>query len=332
MEIELQNEAPEVERELPPQEVLRGLWSQQSGMPFLRQKNTIQMRPDLISYAGLAGLRGWASPRAFALQGLAVAAVLLSMINWYATHDAGPARDQIEALHNDFQAETNRQTGIMDAIEAERKRIVHSPATLVWKSLSKEETLQQMNASLEDSKKSLQQFKDKVTAKEKEIHAGQQAEALADSGTPIIFSLALVFAAGWVAAGLRRDFPRSNVRAAGDLYLYFAAADGIWLNLAFVVLLHFALSGSWYGFSTSLGPLFWVVFWIAFYVLFVRYLVVVSRDMYKALQIRPPANEWDLENKMLMRLNNSFLIVFAALEAMFLSLAYLYHAALLRFS
>jgi hypothetical protein len=333
MEIELQN-APEIEQELSPQEQLRALWREQTGLGFWRQKKTAYLRPELLSYAGVIRLPGWSSPRAFALQGLGVAALVLSLINWYITHDAGPRRDQIQALHADLETETARQQGIMDAIQAERKRIANSNRTVIWK-VSKEEALGEMDASLEDSKKSLQQFKDKTAAKEKELYASQQAEALANSGSPLIFSLALVFAAGWVTAGLRRDFPRSNVRAAGDLYLYFATSEGIWLNLVFLVLLHFALSGSAYGvtgFSNTIGPLFWLVFWIGFYLIFVRYLASVSRDMYKAMQIPVPANTWDLENRMLVRLHNSFWIVFVAMEVMFLSLSYLVYVVMGRFS
>src|SRR5215470_12864527 len=327
MPLELQNEveSPEVERQLTPQETLRGLWTQQAGILLFRQKNTITSRPDLVPFASTVRLPGWTSPRAFALQGLAIAAVLLSLINWFITHDAGPARDKILALHNDLQAEVARQQGIMDATEAERKRIARSNQT--FRGLTRDEALQQMDASVEDSKKALQHFKDKTAAREKEIYAGQQAEALVDSGTPVVFVLALIFAAGWVAAGLRKDFPRANVRAAGDLYLYFATADGIWLNLIFLVAMHFVLSGDIYGFSrisSTLGPLVSVIFWIVFYVLFARFLATVARDMYKALQIPMPGSDWDLSNRMLMRLHNSFLIVFAALEAMFLSVAYLY--------
>lgn len=336
MEIELQNEVetqPSEARQLSPQETLRGLWSQQTGISFWRQKNTITSRPDLLPFAGVVRLPGWASPRAFALQGLVIAAVVISLINWLATHNAGPARDQIQTLHADLQAEIERQQGVMDATERERKRIARS--NQVFKSLSKQEAVNQMDQSLEDSKESLEQFKKKTAAKEKQIYAGQQAEALADSGTPLVFALALVFAAGWVAAGVRKDFPRANVRAAGDLYLYFATADGLWINLLLLVAMHIALSGSAYGLSgvsSALGPLLWVVFWVGFYVVFMRYLATVARDMHKAMQIRLPVNNWDLENRMLMRLHNSFLIVFAALEAMFLSLAYLYYVAMLRFA
>ncbi|HLW52043.1 MAG TPA: hypothetical protein VKW06_04285 [Candidatus Angelobacter sp.] len=333
MEIELQNEVQETERELSPQEHLRALWNQQTGIPFWRQKSTAYLRPELLPYASVVHIRGWSSPRAFALQGLAVAAILLSLINWYATHDAGPRRDQIQALHSDLETETARQQGIMDATQRERNRIAKS--NQVFKSLSKEEAVRQMDASIEDSKKSLEEFAAKNAEKEKELYATQQAEAVANSGTPLVFSLALVFAAGWIAAGLRRDFPRGNVRAAGDLYLYLATAEGIWFNLVFLVLLHFALSGNAYGltgFSSTIGPLFWLLFWVAFYLLFVRYLGLVSRDMYKAMQIPSPGSGWNPENRMLMRLHNSFLIVFAALEIMFLSLSYLFYVIMRRFA
>lgn len=337
MEIELQNEVetPAVEREVSPLELLRRLWTAQTGIPLWRQKKLIDIRPDLLPYASANFMPGWSSPRAFAIQGLVVAAILLSLINFYITHDIGPRTQQIEAIQADLQVESARQQGIMDATQAEINRVLRSPRSTIWRTVSREEAVRQLAASLADSQKSLDEAKAKATAREKELRARQQAEALANSGTPLVFSIALVFAAGLVAGGARRDFPRSNVRAAGDFYLYFATAGGIWLNLIFIVFLHFALSSGAYGlsgFSDTVGPLFWVLFWIGFYVLLVRYLASVARNLNKAMEIRPPASEWTLENRMLVRLHNSFLIVFAALEAMFLCAAYLVYVFSPRFA
>jgi hypothetical protein len=337
MEIELQNEAekPAAEPELSPVEQLRKLWAQQTGISFLRQKTLISLHQDLLPYACVTSLAGWSSPRAFALQGLVAAAILTSLVNFYITRDIGPGTEQIQAVQADLQAEVARQQGIMDATQAETNRVLKSPRSTIWKSVSKEEALRQLGASMAESRKSLEDFKDKAAAREKELRARQQAEAVANSGTPLVFSLALVLAAGLVASGARRDFPRSNVRAAGDLYLYFATAGGVWLNLIFLLFLHFALSSGAYGlsvFSNTVGPLFWALFWIGFYLLFVRYLASVARHVGKALEIRPPASEWTLENRMLVRLHNSFLIVFAALEAMFLSVAYIAYLGMLRLS
>lgn len=336
MEIEvLQNEVetPTAEPELSPVEQLRKLWNDQTGIGLFRQKKTIDRRADLIPYAAVISLPGWSSPRSFALQGLLIVAIFTSLINWFITHDIGPRTEQIQALETELQTEIARQQGIMDATQAEINRVQRTPRSTVWKSGSKEEALRQFAASLADSQKSLQEFRDKTADREKELHALQEAEALANSGTPLLFSLALVLAAGLVAASVRRDFPRSSVRAAGDLFLYFATAGGLWLNLIFLLLLHFVLSSSAYGlsgFSNTVGPLFWGLFWIGFYVLFVRYLASIARDMSKVMQIPPPANEWSLENRMLVRLHNSVLIIFAIMEAMFLCLAYIFYVALVR--
>jgi hypothetical protein len=49
---------------------------------------------------------------------------------------------------------------------------------------------------------------------------------------------------------------------------------------------------------------------------------MVARDLYKAMQSRPPANEWDFNNRILLGVHNSFFVVFAGLEAVFLALCY----------
>jgi hypothetical protein len=320
-----------VEVELPPVEQFRQQWRQQPGfIPFLRQKNLIDQNAELLPYAAVVHLPGWASPRAFAFQGLVVIAVVLSFLNWYQTRDRGKLQDEIVALQANVVAESNRQQGIMEAARAEKKRILASSKPIVWKNVPREEALAQVDASLEDSRRSLEQYEARMALREKELRAQQQAEAIVRSAAPLIFSLALMLAAGLVAGGVRRDYPKSNVRSAGDYYLYFATAYGLWPNLVFLVFLHFAFSSNAWGlsgFSVTVGPLFWVLFWAGFYFLLVRYLGAVARDMFTALQIRPPVNEWSPDNKMLMRLHNSFFVAFVLMEAAFLSVMYFFYLA-----
>ena len=100
--------------------------------------------------------------------------------------------------------------------------------------------------------------------------------------------------------------------------------------MVLLVFLHIALSRNAYGFGrvfASVGPLFWVAFCAGFYLLLLRYFAVVARDMYQALQLKPPAGEWSPENRMLLRLHNSFFIAFAGFEAAFLVLCYVIYLA-----
>lgn len=335
METEVQNEQVFEQEELSPVEQLRLQWRQQPGfIPFIRQKNVIDQNAELLPYAGAVSLPGWTSPRTFAIQGLVLAAIVTSLLNWYMTHDTGKRHEEILALQANVQAEIKRDQGIRDATEAEIQRMSR-PARNSFQPVAREEALQQMRDSLAESIKSEEEYKKRMAAQEHDLRVAQWAESIANSGTPLIFSLALVFAAGLVAGGLRRDFPRSNVRAAGDYYLYFATAYGLWPNLILLVFLHFALSGSAYGLGNltdTAGPLFWGLFWIGFYALLIRYFGLVARDMYKAMQIRPPASQWSLSNKMLVRINNSFLLMFVMLEAVFLSVSYVMYLVGRRFA
>ena len=59
--------------------------------------------------------------------------------------------------------------------------------------------------------------------------------------------------------------------------------------------------------------------------LLLRFFLMVARDLYKAMQARPPANEWGFDNRILLGVHNSFWVVFAGLEAVFLALCYAFY-------
>jgi hypothetical protein len=325
------------EAELTPQDHLRLQWQQQPGaIPFLRQRNVIDQNAELLPYAATAGLSGWITPGLFALQGLLLIATIVSLLNWQMTRHAGKLEDEITTLQANMQAEVKRQEEVIAATQAEIHRIRTSPHQIFKLHLSatpltREEALAALNSSLAESRNSEEQYKQKTTARERTLRARQSALALANSGSPLIFSLALLMAAGIFGKGAQKDFSRNRqARRLADFYLYFVTAEGLWPNLVLLVFLHIALSGNAYGFSelfASVGPLFWVVFWIGFYFLLLRLFVMVARDLYRAMQARGPANEWGFDNRLLFRIHNSFVVVFAGMEAAFLVLCYAFYLA-----
>lgn len=327
--------------ELTPLDHLRLQWRQQPGaILLLKQKNVIDSHPELLPYAGIASLKGWLWPYAFAFQGLIIAAILASLLNWFMTHDSGKLQEDIARLQASTQEELKRQQGVMDATQAEINRISRSPREtfnlrMADHIITRDEALAEMNTLLEDTRKSAEQYKQRMALKERELRATQNAGAIARSGTPLLFSLALVLAAGGVRRSIQRDYSRNKLaRNSGDFFLYFATSEGIFLNLALMVLAHFALSGGNYGlqgFFESAGLLFWAAFWIGLYALVLRYFIGIARGMYKALQLRLPATEWSPENRMLLHIHNNFLAVFAVLEGTFLAACYLFYHADKRF-
>jgi hypothetical protein len=322
-------------QQLSPEEQLRLQWQQQPGfIPFIRQKNVVEQNPELVPHVGRAGLIGWIPPLQFALQGLVLISLVVSLVNWQLTRHAGALEEQIIALRTNEQVEIKRQEGIIAATEAEIARISHSAHStfnlrISAVPLGREQALRELNSALAESQRSEEQYKESVAAQERKLRARQSALAIANSGTPLIFSLALVLAAGLVGKGMLRDFPRTRQAGRGkDFYLYFAAAQGAWPNLVLLLLLHVALSRSAYGLGQTfdrVGPLFWVVFCAGFYFLLLRYFVVVARDMYRALGISPSSGDWSPDNRMLLRVHNSFWLVFAGMEAAYLVLCYAFY-------
>ncbi len=337
MESVFQDEQVFSQEELTPQDQVKLQWRQQPGfIAFVRQKNLIDQHPELLPYAGPGTLQGWISPALFALQGLVLISLFASLVNWQITRHAGTLEDQIVTLQANVQAEVKRQEGIIAATQAEIKRISNSakPAFKLHLSdvpMSREQALQALNSSLGESHRSEEQYNAQMKTAEQSLRARQSALAIANSGSPLLFSLALVMAAVLVGKGAQKDFSRSRQsRRLKDFYLYFVTAEGLWPNLVLIVFLHTALSRNANGMSgvfDSVGPLFWVVFSIGFYFLLLRYFVMVARDLYKATEVRPPANEWSLDNKMLLRIHNSFMLVFVGMEAAFLAACYALYLA-----
>jgi hypothetical protein len=320
------------EIEISPAEQFRQQWNQQPGpIPFWKQKNVIDQNAELVVYAGTFPLSGWANPRAFALQGLVLVAMVVCSLNWYFTAHSGPLQDQIDAHRAQTQKEVKRESEIMEATQAEIHRISSSAKNVFnlhmsSTPLTRQQALQELETSLEDSRKTLDQYKQRAALKEQDLKASQAVATIAYSGTPLMFSLALMMAAGMVLGGVQKDYPKNRqARRAGDFYLYFATAQGLWPNLVFLAFLHFALSGASYGLDNlfqSVGPIFWIVFWAGFGFLVQRYFVMVARDMHRVMQMRLPVNEWALDNKILLRITSSVLVMFFCLEASFISICY----------
>jgi len=330
MEPVYQDEVVVNQEALTPLNQVKLKWNQQPGfLPLLRQKNLIDQHAALLPYAGPATLPGWLSPGMFALQGLVLIAAFASLLNWQMTRHAGKLEHEIAAVATSVQTETQRQEGIIAATEAEIRRISSSGKStfnlhISSTPLTREQALAALNSALNESRASEQQYKDRMAQRETQLRAKQSTLALANSGTPLMFALALVLAAGLVGKNVPREFARSRLaQRMGDFYLYFATAEGLWPNLVFIVFLHIALSGNVYGLNSvfdGVGPLFWVIFWIGFYFLVLRYMVTVARSIYQAAEVRLPGVEWGLENKMLLCIHNSVLITFVGLESAFLVL------------
>ena len=322
-------------QELSPADQLRMQWTNQPGPALIRQKSVIARCPELLSYVSMASLKGWNWPYAFAVQGLVIAAMAISLLNWYATHDNGRLHEEIARLQASTQTEIERQQGVTDATNAEISRISHSRSQVFKLQMSqglltREQALAELNATLAESHSSLEQFKQRMAEQERELRARENALAIARSGVPLLFCLALLLCAGGVRKSIQGDNSSSRLaRNSGDFFLYFATAEGMLLNVPVLILAHLMLSGGSYGLSDffeAVGPLFQVVFWLAMYALMLRYFVGIARGMHKALQLRLPSSEWSPENRILLHIHNNFFAVLAVLEGSFLAACYvLYH-------
>jgi len=330
METPIESEFIEVKS---PIDRFREQWQKQTGpINFFRQLKVINQNAPLLQYAELSALKGWAQPLVFALQGLVLAAFLISAANWLLTKDRGKQAEQITSLQNDLEIEMKRQEGVIaatqDAIERLKKPSKKTNFAVAGSAtpLTREEATQQLESLIEKTRKSEQEYKYRIFVKQHELHAVGDALALANSGTPFVFSLALLFAAQLFKRGVQKDYPRSKLtRQADSFYLYFAVSRGLWINCGLVAVLHLALSRGAYGLSglfESPGPIVWILFLLAVYAALIYYFSIVSKDLYKAMQLPTPSDYYSLGNKLLIHMHNSFWIVFVVFEAGLLGLSY----------
>src|ERR1700730_8475417 len=330
MEIPAESEFIEVKS---PIDRFKEQWEAQPGsLNFFRQLNVINKNPQSLQYAALSSLKGWTQPLVFAIQGLLLAAFLLSVTNWLITKDRGKQADQIASQQNDWEAEKKRQQGVLDATQEAIDQINRSVRKTTFTvagspvPLSRDQALQQLNALLEETKKLEQKYKNRIEARQHELRAAEDALALGNSGTPLVFSLALLFAAQVVRRGIQRDYGRFKLaRQADSFYLYFAVSQGIWINCGLVFVMHLWFSAASYGLSGSseaIGPILSILFWVAVLGLLIYYFSVVSKDLYQAMQIPVPSNFYSLENRILVRLHQSFWLVFLVFEAGLIALSY----------
>jgi hypothetical protein len=311
---------------------LRERWTaQQDPVSLLRQIKLLQQNPELVQYAELASLRGWTQPLLFAAQGILLVAVLLSGANWMMTKDHGKQAEDIAVVKADVVTEMKRLDGVIEAAQWEASRIKKSAKSSGFTvagvaGLEKEDALQRLDALSAEARKSEDDYKAKAAVKEKQLHAEGDALALANSGTPIIFSLALIFAAQLFRRAAYNSYPQYKlIRNADDFYLYYLVSSGWWVNLSIVFLLNLVLSGQAHGMGhliEGLGIVGAVVFWLGVYALLICGFYKVSKDLYKAMQIPAPRNLADFGNKLLLGMNSSFLVVFTAFEVVFLLLCY----------
>lgn len=329
MEVQTQAEFIEVKS---PIDRFKEEWANLSGKAaFLRQRTFLLQSPDLVQYTELARPKGWKQPLMFALQALLLAAFFLSAFSWLMTRDEGKTADEIEQVRAELDSQLKTEQGMIDAAQFELGRIETSRKTggfTVAQStnLSRSEAQSQLNVLIEEAQKQQDEYKLQAEVKIQNLRAAGDGLALAASGTAVIFSFALVFAAPIFRIFMQKQYGRYKLAGQADAYyLYYVGSRGLWLNCALVVLLNVFLSGSAYGLGgliEAVGPIGRILFWLALYAVVIYWLFTVSKDLHKAMQLPKIRDYRGAENKVLLYMHNSFWIAFVPFEVVLCLLAY----------
>lgn len=320
--MEIQTEAEFIEVQSPIDRCKQ--WADQTGrVNFWRQRNFLLQSPDLVQYVELTRTRGWTPPLRFGLVGLLLAALFLSALSWLITSGEGTYSDQIAVVRAEMESEIKTEQGVIDAAEFNKAHIENSRRHETFSvagstALSKQEALTQLNALIEEARKLQQEYQYRAEIKMQNLRAAGDGFDLAASGTPVMFSLALLFAAPIFRSFMRKSYSHCRlVGQADNYYIYYIVSHGIWLNCALVVLLNIFLSRSGYGLAglfEGIGPIGRILFWLSLYALLLHWFFRVSKDVHKAMQLPPLRDYTDFENKVLLHLHNSFWIVFVVFE------------------
>lgn len=329
MEVETQVEFIEVKS---PIDRFREQWSTETGKGgFFQQRKFILEHPDLVQYAELAGAKGWSQPLGFALKGLLIAALVISAFSWLVTRDEGKYAVWIAGVRAELESELKTERAVIDASQFEMERIENSRKTEGFTvststNLSKEEAVAQLNTFIDQAHKLQEEYKYRAAVKIQNLRAEADSSALIASGTAIMVTFALLFAAPVFRKLIQQPYGRYRlIHQADSFYLYYVASHGFWLNLVLVVILNLALSNSAYGLNglfKGIGPLGKGLFWLLLYAGLLYWLYMVSKDLYKAMQLPRLRDYRDLENKVLLWMHNSFWMVLVVFEGALGILAY----------
>lgn len=329
MEIQTESEFIEVKS---PIDRFKEEWTKLSATTvFSRQRKFFIQNPDLVQYGELARVNGWKQPLMFALRGLLVYAFLLSAFSWLITRDEGKSADDIAKVRTELESQLRTEQGVMDSAQFEIDRIEKSRKTSGFNvatstNLTKEEAIRQLNAQIDEARKGQEEDKLKAELRIQKLRAAGDRFALLASGTAVVFSLALIFAAPLFRMVMQRQYGRYKLTAQSDTYyLYYVVSRGVWLNLAVVIVLNLGLSGSAYGLgglTETVGPIGKAIFWLALYTLVLYWFFIVSKDLHKAMQLPRLKDYTGMENKVLLHMHNTFWVTFVAFEALLALLAY----------
>jgi hypothetical protein len=300
-------------------------WAKLPDKPaFLRQRKLAIQNPDLLQYAELSPPKGWTPPLLFALIVLFFPALLLSGLNWMVTRDGGKPAAEIEKLRTELDSQVKTEQAVIDASQRQLANIESSHRDSGYtvassSNLTKEDARRELSVMINEAQKLQDDYKLQTAIKIQNVRAAGDGLALAHSGTPVIFSLALIFVAPLFHKTLQTRYGRyKQAYRADSYYLYYVASHGLWLNCGMVAALNLFLSGLFDG----MGAIGSTVFWPALYAALLYWLLIVSKDLYRAMQLPKPRDYASPENTVLLQMHVCVCIVFVVFEAALGALAY----------
>ncbi len=219
-----------------------------SNLQYLHQSRLILQNPGIIHKASPNSIQGWRSPMTFAVQTIAVVALLISGVQFTATHIPGsPIATDKQPLTATEVALQKNQDLVSQVGSYDPNRMV----TLLYRNGSRSYSRDEAIAVLQEEAVKLRS----VVKIEKDVQS--LVNWLWTYLQPIFIGLALVWSSSFFKGGILKKFGNTGYAAIADrCYLYISSARTFWASILLNIML---LANRWHAAGND-DDMVWEVF------------------------------------------------------------------------
>ncbi|HEY6306955.1 MAG TPA: hypothetical protein VI488_10920 [Candidatus Angelobacter sp.] len=220
-----------------------------SNLQFLHQRKLILKNPKIILEAGPSSVPGWRTPMTFAVQTIAVVALLISGVHFAATHIPGTAITTDDQPPSETEKALQKKQELITKINSFDP---DQPVTLFFDNGSRSYP---HNEALALVQKEAAQLQSRVTIEKNTMSFGLWLFTYLQ---PVFVGLALVWSSSFFKKGIIKKFGNAgNTSVADRCYLYISSVRTFWASVFLNIML---LAWQWIHYGNQADPVLEVFF------------------------------------------------------------------------